>query len=397
MKRRIALLVTLVLLALPVFSYAVEVVVWEERKIDNAYNELVKKFEKQNPGIKIKRVHHEFNVIRGNAQDAYKAGKQPALIFEPADAVGVYQKMNIIKPINKVKGLSPKVRKRLLPKAVNQFKIKGKLYGLPQTIGNHLIMVYNKDVVKDEVPETWDDLFDGEYDTKYQIVFSIEPFWFVGFYGAYGGKLFNKKMKPTLNNKAMLNALNFMQYVIYTKKACPAEASYEEAEKLFKSGKSAFILVGDWAFEDYKNLLGDKMGVARVPEVPGGGKFRPLIGSYGMYFLKGKSTAVEKAAAKYVEFITRKENQIFISLQNKTLPTNKAAARDKRVKNNPFLKLSTEIMKDGIVMPVGPEMNIIWQVLGGSFSDIVDGSVFPVTIVEQMQKDAIEGIKKIKK
>jgi arabinogalactan oligomer/maltooligosaccharide transport system substrate-binding protein len=47
----------------------------------------------------------------------------------------------------------------------------------------------------------------------------------------------------------------------------PKESDYNGADTLFKEGKAAMIINGDWILGEYLNLMGDKLGVARIPMV----------------------------------------------------------------------------------------------------------------------------------
>ncbi len=49
----------------------------------------------------------------------------------------------------------------------------------------------------------------------------------------------------------MKGALQFMYDLKYTDKVMPAEADYNVADGLFKDGKAAMIVNGDWAMADY--------------------------------------------------------------------------------------------------------------------------------------------------
>lgn len=392
MKKCMVLIFLLVAMSI----YSVEVRVFEERKIDDAYNEVVKMFEKENPDIKIKRIHYELNDIRGEVQKTINTAEGPALIFEPADGVGFYKDKKIIKDISIVKGLSKNISKNLVENGVKQLTFNGKIFGLPQTIGNHLTLLYNKDKVSTP-PDTWSEMLNENYGTKYNVVFPTqEGFWLLGVLGGFGGNIFDAKNKISLDTPAMTKTLGFYQYLKFVKKAIPDKCDYGIAETMFLNGESAFIINGDWSFEQYKNKMGDKLGIASVPKLPGGDNFSPMTGVYGMYFVNGVNEDVERAAAKYVEFILRKDIQIYVNLKNSTLPVNKDALNSQEIKNNSFLAASAGQMLKGKPMPVVPEMEYVWKAVDINLNLLMNGEISPADAAEKMQEYAETMIKEKK-
>lgn len=383
------LLLALSSLLLTASAFGVEVQLWEKWQValDLAYDEVIQKFEKENSDIKIKRVHYEIEDLRYNFQNAAFSGNPPALVVGPADTVGVYSTMGIIKPIQDVEGLDKDVLARVLPQGLDQLTMDGELYGIPEQIGNHLTLIYNKKLVK-KVPETFEELLATDYGTEYKMVYNLnEPFWTIGFMAAYDGWVFGDGAKPTLNTPAMVKGLQFVNDLKYKYKVVPMECDYPTADTLFKDGKSPFIINGDWSYNDYKKTLGaENIGLARVPKVPGGNYYVPTTAVQGIFVPEGLDTDVEEAAAKFIEFITRKDIQLFITSKNGTLPVNKEAANDPSIKKDPFLAGSIDQMLVGKAMPVIPEMRAIWDAIRPGQEDIMNNKTTPEKAAKEMQE-----------
>ncbi|NLK62939.1 MAG: extracellular solute-binding protein [Fusobacteria bacterium] len=391
MKKKLLAILGSILLSTALLG--VEVQLWEkwQTELDPTYDEIIASFEKTNPDIKIKRVHYEVEDLRYNFQNAAFSGNPPALVVGPADTVGVYATMGIIKPINEVEGFDKSILKDILEQGLEQLTIDGELYGIPEQIGNHLTLVYNKKFVK-TVPETFEELMATDYGTEYKLVYNLnEPFWGIGFLAAYGGWIFDANNNPTLNTDSIKKGLDFMKKLKDTG-TVPAECDYVIADTLFKDGKSAFIINGDWTFSDYAKVLGDNMGLARVPKVEGGDYYVPTTAVQGIFVAEGLDSDVEKAAAKFLAYITSKDVQLKITAKNKTLPVNKAAANDPAVTNDAFLAGSTAQMLVGKPMPVVPEMRAIWDALRPGQEDIMSGRATAAEAALNMQKIAEEKI-----
>ncbi|BDU51065.1 extracellular solute-binding protein [Haliovirga abyssi] len=383
-----SLLMLIAMLIVTSLSFSTEIQIWEkwESTIDPTYDKAIAMFEKENPGITVKRVHYAPEDLRYNFQNAAFSGNPPAIVLGPSDTVGVYATMGIIKPISEVKGLDQEFLKKFIPTSLKQLTIFGELYGVPEQIGNHLTLIYNKKYVK-KVPTTWKELLATDYGTEYKLVYNLnEPYWFVGFLGAFGGWVMDDNSQPTLDTPAMVKALQFVHDLKYVSKAVPTEADYGTADSLFKDGKAAFIINGDWSYSSYKSVLKDNMGLAKVPQVPGGGFYSPMTAVQGLFVPEGLDPKVEEAAGKFIKFITRKDIQLFTATRDKTLPVNIEAANDPSIKNDPFLAGSVAQMLMGKPMPIVPEMRAIWDAIRPFQEDIMNDKISAKDAAAGMQK-----------
>lgn len=393
-KKLLALLAGIVLTA---NALGVEVKLWEkwQAALDPAYDKVIEEFETMNPDIKVSRVHYETEDLRNNFQNAAFAGNPPALVVGPADTVGVYAQMGIIKTLDEVEGIDEEYLETLLPQGLEQLTLNGFLYGIPEQIGNHLTLIYNKKFVK-KVPETFEEIMSTDYGTDYKLVYNLnEPFWFVGFLGAYGGWVFDGEKNPSLNTPEMVKALEFVNSLKYKSAVVPKEADYTIADSLFKDEKAAFIINGDWSYNDYKNSLGENMGLARVPKVPGGSYYTPMTAVQGIFVAEGIDEDVEEAAVKFVKYLTSKDVQLKITAANKTLPVNVEAAKSKEIVEDAFLAGSVTQMLEGKPMPVIPEMRAVWDSIKPYQEEIMNNTTSAKDAAKAMQELAEKKIKEM--
>ena len=148
---------------------------------------------------------------------------------------------------------------------------------MPISNGNHL-MLFNKNLVPTPPADT-DALLAMADDLKAQGVTPLvynqtEPFWLVPWLGGFGGKVFAADgVTPTLNTPEMVATLAWLKQ-LKDEGIVPPESDYPGADTLFQEGKAAMIINGDWTLGAYEDLLGDKLGVARIPTVSATGKPR---------------------------------------------------------------------------------------------------------------------------
>ena len=162
--------------------------IWHQMLYENrkALREVCDDYEKKFPDITINLTYRETEELRSNFQAAAMGGSGPELIYGPSDQVGPFSAMEIIQPLDK-----------LFPASYfNQFvhnavvKSDAKTWMVGDVVGNHLMLIYNKDLIP-YPPSNTDELIkqakkltidrdkDGKID-QYGLVWNFtEPFFYV--------------------------------------------------------------------------------------------------------------------------------------------------------------------------------------------------------------------------
>ncbi len=315
-------------------------------------------FTAANPDVTFEVVNKEVETLREDFQTASLAGNPPDLLWTVSDHAGPFTAADLIQPVDDLVDLS---------KFVPSVAFDGKTWGAPISSGNHLMLLYNKDMVPTAPADTEEFVKvaqeltkDGTYGFAYN---QTEPFWLVPWLGGFGGAVFAADgVTPTLNTPEMTATLQFLYDIKYTTPIVPAESDYNGADTLFKEGKAAMIVNGDWSLGDYKTALGDKLGVAPLPMVKSTGKY-PAPYTSGVYFMVPKTLEGAKleAVKKFMEFVTSEENQINMVKTLSRLPALKVALEDPMIKDDPILAGSSMQMSYGTPMPVVLEMRCVWD------------------------------------
>ena len=114
------------------------------------FKEICIQYEKDNPEIKIQILYRETEELRSSFQSAAMGGSGPELIYGPSDQVGPFSTMEIIQPLNNL----------LEPEFINQFEsnaliqYNSKLWMIGDIIGNHIMLIYNKDLIQNPPKNT---------------------------------------------------------------------------------------------------------------------------------------------------------------------------------------------------------------------------------------------------
>lgn len=339
-------------------------------------------FTAEHPNITFEVLNKDVETLREDFQTASLAGDPPELLWTVNDHAGPFTAAQLISPVEEYFDMS---------KFVPSVEMDGHTWGVPISSGNHLMLLYNKDLVA-EAPATVDELialkdqFSGD---TYALVYNAtEPFWLVPWLGGYGGSVFAEDgVTPTLNTPDMVETLQLLYDLEYTHGLVPAETDYDSADALFKEGKAAMIINGDWSIGGYSELFGDKLGVAPIPETKDGW---PAPYTSGTYFMFPKNLeGVELAAVvNFINYVASDEVQTRMINELKRLPGSRSALESDLITEDPILSGSAAQMEKGTPMPSTLEMRCNWDAMKPEMQAVLAGTTSPEDAAANMQSAA---------
>ncbi|MCC6568670.1 MAG: extracellular solute-binding protein [Anaerolineales bacterium] len=402
MKKKLNLLISLLLIAAFALTACgagksnepVTITFWEQEgdDVDVFIDGLIADFQTANPTITVERTHYENEALRDQFQTASLANAAPDVVRVPNDFAGPFSALDIVAPTQDI--FDDAFLGQFFQGALDPAVVAGTLYGVPDNYGNHLMLIYNKDLIA-EPPATFEDLIAKAKELTTGDIQGFaynlnEPFWGAGFYGAFGGWPLDASDKPQFNNDAFKNYLTFVAS-LKTDGVVPAECDYNCADTLMKDGKAAMIINGDWSLGDYTKALGDKMGVAPVPPING----KPYTEmTAGKYFMVSKAVldddAKKDAVAAFITFMTSADIQKKWLSEFKRLPSNSEVAKDPSIANDPILAGSMAALSDGRGQPAAPEMRCAWDAWRPNLEGVMAGTLAPADAAAAAQTSADE-------
>jgi arabinogalactan oligomer/maltooligosaccharide transport system substrate-binding protein len=231
----------------------------------------------------------------------------------------------------------------------------------------------------------------------YTLVYNqTEPFWLVPWLGGFKGAVFAPgTITPTLNTPAMISTLTLLKQM-KDKGLVPPESDYNGAETLFKEGKAAMLINGDWSLVGYRDAMGEDFGVARIPMVSATGVW-PAPYTSGAFFMIPSDTKGNQLSAVrgFVQFATSRPMQVEMVKRLSRLPALKTALTDEELTSNVLLKNSADQMVVGTPMPTALEMRAVWDAMKPEMAAVLAGSKTPQAGAAAMQAAAVAGIKKL--
>lgn len=336
-----------------------------------ALEEVMKQFRADNPDARVEVLDVPFDQLFTKFKTEAALGGGPDLFIAPNDSLGELVRANLL--LNLDSRLSDKLE-NILPVAVDGSKVDGKLYAVPQSL-KAVAMFYNKAVVK-EAPKTTDDLLKLAQ-AGVKIGFNNSPYYQYGFFGAFGGKLFDSTGKAIADQGGFAEALQWMQMA-----KTAGVQFYTDGEKFdqaFQTRQLDIVIEGPWKTTDFKKALGNELGVAPMPGSPTG-PATPFTGVDGWY-INQNSKNPDNALNFAIYMTSPKVMPIFVE-QAGHIPA------DKTLKiNDPLTQQFAKAVAAGFPRPQIIEMGAYWENFGNALNLVVDKKEDPrKTVLETTAK-----------
>jgi arabinogalactan oligomer/maltooligosaccharide transport system substrate-binding protein len=188
---------------------------------------------------------------------------------------------------------------------------------------------------------------------------------------AFGGAVFDKDGKLTVNSPATVASLNQMMTWYKKDGIMPTEPSEALIASMFNEGKAAMVINGPWFVGDIDKKI--NFGLAMLPLVDAAKKpMRPWMTIEGAYV--AASSNKKDAAYELAKYLTSEEAGLVLAVEGRQLHTNKAVYNDPKVSGDPVLKAFREQLENAEPMPNRPEMTMVWSPATTAMNKIVKGN-----------------------
>jgi len=393
-KNLITLLVVLACLIIPINGFCAEpkaqtdetVVLnfWELSVGEELMRSLLDKFEKENPGIKVKLQQLSWDygfdkiilsIAAGNAPDVCELGTDWVPKFSSSDVL-----LDITDDVQDIK---------------DQYMLweptyyEGRIYGAPWLAGTR-VMFYNRDLFfkaglnPDKPPTTWNELLECAKaidrlapDIYGFGIFAAEPYapWqeFLPFAWGNGGRVLSKDLtKVEINSPEVAEALEFYsdlkQYSIVDRQP--------QINTMFAQEKVGIQMSGFWNFKLIPRFNPKlNFGVALLPK-PSKRKGFPAAFAGGEIFVILKDSPHAKEALKLIKFLIKEENTLeIVKVQHNVVPTSRASLDNPYYKAHPDEKIFFQQMLTAVAPPNHPNWVSIQEEITRVIEDVVIGNV----------------------
>ena len=384
----------------------------EERDV---FYEEFRRFEELHPRIQVRGLYKETEELRSDFQAAALAGQGPDLVYGPSDVLDAYHTMRLLQdmaPWYTDEQRADFVQGALTYLPANVDPTKHELVQVADRFGNHLSLIYNRQFVM-EPPKTTDELIalaaentldedgDGRKE-RYGLVWSyVEPYFAIPFLTGHGAWVFaepsgptgNKRPVPALDTPESVNAYRFMQSLRDKHQVIPGNCDYELADSLFKTGRAAMIINGDWSWTDYLKNPDIDAAVAVLPTVSSTGlSMKSMIMPKGYSLNANASPDAAAAAMAFVRHMTSAAVQQRIVEKLRMIPTRQSVYEESLSSTDPTYRVSQAQRENTRLMPVATELRGVWDAMRPQYQALLGGRTTPEVAAATMQRDALENI-----
>ncbi|MBX3634942.1 MAG: extracellular solute-binding protein [Rubrivivax sp.] len=358
---------------------AKEIVVWHAYRAAEkaAFEKVIENFARtpQAKGFKVSTLAIPFDAYADRISAAVPRGKGPDVFVYAQDRLGGWiEAGKTVEPIDFF--VDKATRDSLLPGMMTAMTYRGGVYGLPINY-KMPTLIYNKDLVPTP-PKTGAEMIklaksltnatSGRYGLAY---------WYTNFYfhsalmNAFGGAVFDKDGKVTLNSPATVASLNQMMAWFKNDAVLPPEPSEALIASLFNEGKAAMVINGPWFVGDIDKKI--NVGFAPLPMIEAAKKpMRPWMTIEGAYITAG--SAHKEIAYELVKYLAGAEAGLVLALEGRQLHTNKAVYDNPQVQADPMLQAFRAQLDNAEPMPNRPEMTMVWSPVTTAMNKIVKGN-----------------------
>lgn len=375
----------------------------------------VEAFETLHPDVDVRTLYKENEELRSGLESAVLVGKGPDIVYGPSDPLGVYQTIGALQDLSPWfdEQWSAEFDERALVRlASKQSPQRDELVFVGDRFGNHLALIYNRNYIA-EPPQTTEQLrelaientVDSNGDGRpeqYGIVWNYtEPFFVVPFLTGYGGWVFERDAKtaagrpvPALDTPEVIAALKYVESLRSEFQVMPASADYNVADSLFKEGKAAMIVNGDWSWNGYLQQPGIDAAVAPLPTVDETGiAMGPTIAPKGYSLSIAATGERAERAAQLIQFLTSEETQRIFLEQQKIMPSRLALRESPILTSDPTLRASAKQLENGRLMPTDTELRAVWDGMRPAYQQLMAGNLDATTAARDMQRRSLDNIK----
>ncbi|MFH1259115.1 MAG: sugar ABC transporter substrate-binding protein [Elusimicrobiota bacterium] len=355
---------------------AEEITIWAMGAEGMKIAAVARKFEKENPGIRVKTQAIPWEAAHEKLVIAVVGGIPPDLAQLGTTWMAEFKAMDALSQLDDLAKQSKIIQAdKFFSGSWNTCLIKDKLYGVPWYVDTR-VLFYRKDILKkagyEKPPATWEEfkelcqalVKDRGKEKKFSIALPIKDWGSVSlFIWQNGGELL-APLDPKFKEAVVYYKSFFDEKLAPTKESADVDLYHA-----FSTGYYPMFISGPWTIEQLRKglpELNDKWDVAMLPK-----KLAPtsFVGGCNLVVFKGSK---HKAAAwKFIEYLSRPEAQVEWYKNTTDLPSLKLAWKDPYIQSQPNIKVFEEQMKFTKSPPALPEWEQIADALQNRMEQMI--------------------------
>ncbi|MEW6984336.1 extracellular solute-binding protein [Colwelliaceae bacterium 6471] len=308
-------------------------------------------------GIKVFDASFKNNELKAELLQRSNIDKLPDVVIVPSDFIGLEE-------IDFSEVPDTLLSKRLTEKAKSSVQIGDKYFAVPIVSGNHLLLYYNKAVIKSPA-DSWQKLQEQQAQLAANIDLIAwsyyEMYWFIPFLGAF-------QEFPYVNGQLNFKTAGMEKALVWyhqlaidgiVDKNCDYKCSVDK----FTNNQLAYTINGTWALNLFMNKLGDNLGVALLPSYENK-PMSPYFSSHVIAFpAKGLTGDNAEALKMFAQFFQRKDIQQAMWESMRSIPTHKEILNDITLSEKGNIQIILKQLDLSVPLPNERNMAIVWEAM----------------------------------
>jgi len=311
----------------------------------------------------------------------------PDLIWGTQDELGLLQPDDMLQPANE--GLADNA---MLPATVAGATLQGRRWGTPLAAQGYLLLLYNRKLVGSP-PRTTDELISQARaltrgDTYGLVSAWAEPRWFAAWLHGFGGAALTADGRPSLDTPQTIAALNLLKELRVA--GPPPPSTYVEGVSVFRQGRAAFAIDGDWSLDGYRDYTDTlDLGIAPLPIVPATQKVAmPALGGIYLMYSRALDGPRLQQAQALARALAAPEAQVRIARELRLLPALRTVLADPAVTGDPVLAAAAAQATGAPGLPPIAALRCAWDAIAAELPPVLLGELTQADAAHNMQASA---------
>lgn len=364
---------------------------WGSRTEYGILQQVIQKYENQNPNVKIEFIHVPENYFR-KLHLLYASKTEPDVVFLNNTYAPLYIKAGLLED------LSGKFdESKFFESSINCFKNEGKLYAIPRDVSN-LVLYVNKDLIKNpQKIKSLEDLKKVAKSVTKNDVFGLNyeenPLFWLYYLEYFGGGILSADGQNALiGSPKSLEGIEFYTNLINKDKSVPLkwQMSSMTSAQMFIGGKTALYLSGRWLVPKFRESV--KFDWDIIP-FPSSQNSQTLTDASGWAI--SKSSKNKDEAIKFVKFLSSDEVSKLFTETGLITPANRSIAYSEAFlapNKKPYnSKVFLDILENSKPTPVNSNYAKIVDEVTKNITPVLNGkkqtkNVFTIDFTDRIQK-----------
>ena len=334
-----------------------------DKELSTMQNVVLKKFEQENPGIKVVAVDFPYAQLEQKFIAAAAAGNPPALLRSDIAWVPSFAAEGLLLDMSKQKWARP-ILKAALPGPLSTNAFQGNYYGIPDDTNTQVLFWNKADFAAANLPgppttiaQLWSDIQALTNKSKSQFGLGVDgtDIWNVAPYIWSDGGSFTNNSITTASGYMNGNATEAaIQQLVNLDKAGDIGSDFVggsgavSGETGFPKGEYAMYIDGAWAVPTYRNEKFSAYGTALFPAGPGGSV--STVGGEDLVIARDTPNLAD--SVKLAQFLAGPFAQLQMANQGDLAGYKTDSAAE--IKAQPFLSIFVQQLATARARPVAP-------------------------------------------